>query len=237
MKKKNPLLSIIIPTLNEEKYLPKLLNSIKKQNFKDYEIIVADYHSKDKTGKIARRFGCRIAKGGSPAKGRNKGARIARGDILLFLDADVILPTGFLSEMVRNFKKRELGVAACFLIPDSKNVIDRFSHFILNSFVFFFQFLSPLAPGPCIMVRKEFHEKVKGFDETLFMAEDHDYVNRISKIGRFRVINCKIIVSTRRIKKEGRLGIAWKYLYVFLHRLFMGEIRNKIFRYEFGKYK
>jgi len=82
------MLSIIIPTLNEEKYLPFLLSSIKEQNFKDYEIILSDAGSEDRTIEIAKSYGCRVVKGGLPAKGRNQGARAAAGDLLLFLDSD-----------------------------------------------------------------------------------------------------------------------------------------------------
>ena len=82
------MLSIIIPALNEENYLPLLLESIKKQDFKDYEIIVADAGPKDKTVQIAKNYGCKIAPGGLPAKGRNQGAKIAQGDLLLFITAD-----------------------------------------------------------------------------------------------------------------------------------------------------
>ena len=72
------MLSIIIPALNEEKYLPLLLGEIKKQNFADdLEIIVADAGSVDKTIEIARSFGCEITKGGLPAKGRNEGGKVA----------------------------------------------------------------------------------------------------------------------------------------------------------------
>ena len=91
-----PFISIIIPTLNEEKFLPKLLNSIKEQNYKNYEIIVSDANSKDKTIEIAKRFNVKIVQGGKPAVGRNNGAKFSVGDYLLFLDADVILPKNFL---------------------------------------------------------------------------------------------------------------------------------------------
>ena len=99
------MLSIIIPTLNEEKYLPKLLESIKKQSFKDYEIIVADANSKDKTRKIARDYGCKITSGGIlPAVARNNGAKKAAGEILLFIDADCIIENNFLQNRPRNLR-------------------------------------------------------------------------------------------------------------------------------------
>ena len=84
-----PKLSIIIPCKNEEEQLPKLLASIKRQTFTDYEIIVADAHSKDRTREIAESFGARVVEGGMPGPGRNKGALQAQGTHLLFLDADV----------------------------------------------------------------------------------------------------------------------------------------------------
>jgi len=79
--------SIIIPALNEENYLPKLLGSIKKQTFKDYEVIVADAHSKDRTREIARKFGAKIVDGGRPANGRNIGAKAASGEFLFFFES------------------------------------------------------------------------------------------------------------------------------------------------------
>ena len=100
------MLSIIIPTLNEEKYLPPLLDSIKKQDYKDYEVIVADAGSKDKTVEIAKKYGCKVVKGGLLPAGRNRGAEASKGDLLLFLDSDIILPPHFpqhLSEYQQSF--------------------------------------------------------------------------------------------------------------------------------------
>ena len=137
------MLSIIIPTLNEEKYLPFLLESIKKhpeaerssrrgspvqssafvsgQIFNDFEIIIADAGSKDKTIEIAKKFGCQIVKGGLPAKGRNEGAQIAKGDLYLFLDGDTILPEIFFEKALYEFKKRNLDVASFCLEPKTES--------------------------------------------------------------------------------------------------------------------
>jgi len=95
------MLSIIIPTLNEEKFLPHLLISLKEQTFKDFEIIVADNNSTDATRSIALKSGAKMVEGGLPARGRNNGAKVARGEWLLFLDADVILPPGFFRKSYR----------------------------------------------------------------------------------------------------------------------------------------
>jgi len=103
-----PKISIIIPTLNEEKYLPKLLESIKKQDFKDYEVIVADAGSTDNTKKIAKKFKARVVKGGMPGPGRNRGAEAAKGELLFFFDSDVKLPKGFLKKAHDEMEKRFL---------------------------------------------------------------------------------------------------------------------------------
>src|ERR1700722_20305548 len=102
------MISIIIPSLNEEKYLPATLESIKRQDFKDCEIILADAGSTDKTLEIAAQYGCRVIEGGLPARGRNNGAQVAKGDILFFLDADSMLPDGFLSKVIAEFNERKL---------------------------------------------------------------------------------------------------------------------------------
>ena len=82
--KKIVSVSCVIPVLNEEQYLPILLNSIAKQDVTPYEIIVADAGSRDKTVEIAKSFGCKIVPGGSVPKGRNSGGFSAMGDYILF---------------------------------------------------------------------------------------------------------------------------------------------------------
>ena len=74
--------SVVIPTLNEERDLPVLLDSLKKQTFRDFEIIVGDAGSKDKTREIAESHGARVVQGGMPGVGRNRGAAVANGEYL-----------------------------------------------------------------------------------------------------------------------------------------------------------
>ena len=108
-------ISIIIPTKNEEKYLPRLLQSLKNQTVQPLEIIVADAKSEDLTVKIARDFGAKIVKGGRPAVGRNSGAKIARGDIFMFIDADIVLEDEkTLENAYKEFEERQSDVSEVY---------------------------------------------------------------------------------------------------------------------------
>jgi len=227
------MLSIIIPALNEEKYLPLLLKEIKKQNFNDYEIIVADAFSKDKTTKIAKDFGCKVVKGGLPAKGRNEGAKVAKGDILLFLDADnIFLPKDFLKNLLYRFKKRNLGSASFPIYPNGKRV-DTFVYWIYNLWVKLSQRFLPHATNG-VLVKREVHQKMGGFDEKIKIAEDHEYVRRAKKYGKFGFIKIKpVLTSSRRLDKDGRIKTYLRYILAGTWMFFFGPIKSDIFKYRF----
>ena len=229
-------LSIIIPTLNEEDYLPLLLESIKKQNFAEGEVIVADARSQDKTVEIAKSYGCKVIFGGcSPAAGRNEGAKIAQGEIFLFMDADnIYLPEKFLEKLNFEFKKRNLGVTSFPIYPNGKK-IDKIIYGIYNNFVNFTQI--PLATN-AVLVKREIFEKVGGFDEKITIGEDHYFAKQAAKYGKYGFIKMKpILTSSRRFEQDGRFKTYLKYLLAGFHLIFLGPIKSDIFKYKFGHYK
>lgn len=231
------MLSIIIPTFNEEKYLPKLLASIKKQDYKDYEIIVSDASSKDRTIAIARRFGCKVIKGGRPAVGRNRGARIAKGQYLLFLDADVILPTrDFFARILYEFEKNNLDAAAGLVSPISDRRSDKALHGFVNFYLCITQYFKPHAPGCCILVKREVHFKINGFNTRLKLNEDHDYAKRAKKVGSFKILRKHVFISVRRLDKEGRITIAYKYFLCELCYFFLGNNLTRLIGYSWAGY-
>src|SRR5271165_4985787 len=126
------MLSIVIPTFNEEDCLPLLLESIRTQSFSDYEIIIADNNSTDDTLLIARQYGATITTGGLPGAGRNAGASFATGELILFLDADVILPADFLKDIVNEFLYNGYGVDIWQIDPLSNKKIDYIMHEAYN---------------------------------------------------------------------------------------------------------
>ncbi len=232
------MISIIIPTLNEEKYLPLLLTSIKKQRFSDYEIIIADAVSRDGTLDIAKRSNLNIVLGGLPARGKNNGAKNAKGDILLFLDADIVLPENFFGRTLGEFKTRNLDIGSFGLLPIKEN---KLYHFLFQYFynlpiIMLEKILPHAAAG--IMIKKEIFEKAKGFDEEIKIAEDHDLVRRGIKFGRYGILkSAKIFVSDRRFRQDGWLGTSLKYVFCEFHMIFLGPVKSDIFKYKFGHYK
>jgi len=233
------MLSIIIPTLNEEDYLPRLLRSIKKQGFTDYEVIVADAGSSDETLNIARSYGCKIVKGGLPAKGRNEGAKVAKGEILFFLDADAILLDDFLSESLREFSDRKLDIAGfCLKSYPANKFFSFFENSIYNKIIIISEKVLPhSAVG--ILMKKELFNKLGGYDETIKLAEDMDLSRRAVKMdANFGIIRTKeILASDRRFKKDGLIAIGIKFFLCELHMIFIGPVRSNIFNYKFNHYK
>jgi|SRR6185295_7803989 len=230
------MISIIIPTLNEETYLPLLLESIKKQSFTDYEIIVADAGSTDATLEIAKKYNCNVVAGGLPGPGRNRGAEVAKGDILLFLDADVILPEGFLAFAVSEFTKRKLGIAAFPIMFTNANA---FAQGFNRAVTMFLQLVAGIFPHAftVIMVQKAVHEKIGGFDETIVMHEDFCYAMAMAKVSRYGIINRVAFTSPRRYKKDGWLFTNVRYFLADCYTIVIGPIRSDIFKYKFNHYK
>jgi len=243
------MISIIIPALNEEKYLPLLLDSIKKQEFKDYEIILADAGSKDKTLEIVSAFAkattrqgkniLKVIPGGLPAKGRNEGAKIAKGELFFFCDADVVLPDNFFKKALAEFKERGLDLASFCLVPWPTS---RISYFFMNIFynqpiILLENALPHSAVG--ILIKKDLFKKLGGYDEDIKLAEDHDLGRRAQKLFGAKtgiIKSTKIFVSDRRFRTEGWLSVGLKCLLCELHLVFIGPVKTDIFNYKFDHY-
>ncbi len=228
------MISIIIPALNEEKYLPRLLQSIKKQEFKgDLEIIVADADSKDKTRDIAQEFGCKVVQGGLPGKARNEGAKIAKGDVLLFIDADIVLPKIFFDKILKEFEDNRFDIATFIIFPNKRRILYIIFFRILN----FTTKLVPLAYTGTILIKADIHKKIDGFNEDIKFAEDHDYLWRARFFGKHGIIKgIRIYSSTRRFEKDGIIRTSIKYIFAGIHILIFGPIKTNIFNYKFNHY-
>ncbi|HTX61085.1 MAG TPA: MJ1255/VC2487 family glycosyltransferase, partial [Methanobacterium sp.] len=229
-------LSIIIPTYNEEEYLPNLLESIKRQDFTDYEVIIADANSTDHTIEIAQSYGVRIVEGGIPSVGRNRGAEAAQGKVLLFLDADVIMSQGYLKSALMEFIESGVGIAITQIEPLSDKTFDRVSHDFANFFMRNVESIKPHGAGCYGMITwRKLHELVGGFDEHLDFGEDTDYIEKIGYLGSFKVLRTpRLFVSTRRVEEEGRRNIALKYAKSTFYQFTGRQISADELNYQFG---
>lgn len=231
-------LSIIIPTLNEEKNLGRLLKQLRSSSFSDYEIIIADSNSKDGTVKVANDFKCIITEGGKPARGRNNGAKVANGDVLLFLDADLRLSSRFIDYAVNEYEDRKLNVASFNLYPiKNKILLNKFTiDFFYNRPQIVLQKIFPMgAMG--IMIDKKVFNKVKGFDEAITLAEDVWLVQQSAKISKFGIIkSADVFMPTRRFDKDGYIRTSLKYLFCGIYMFFVGPPKGDFFKYEFNHY-
>jgi glycosyltransferase involved in cell wall biosynthesis len=230
-------LTVVIPALNEAARLPALLRQLGEQTRPPDEVILADAGSSDATRETARRFGVLVTEGGRPAAGRNEGADAAAGDLILFLDADVDIDPDFIETSLAEFEKRKLTVATAHIEPLEHDVENLFACEVVNLYLDLMQRVVPHAPGFCILVRRDTHEAIGGFDETVILAEDHDYVRRAAKLGKFRVLRGKPVrTSMRRIEKEGLVKLAFKYLYCELYVISGRKIHDTPFEYEFAAF-
>ena len=232
-----PRISVVIPSLNEEKYLPILLESLKNQTFKDYEVIVADAGSKDQTIEIAKTYGAKVVAGGMPGPGRNRGAEAATGEFLFFFDSDVVLPTDFLEKAITEMDDLYIDLATCEFLPLSELTIDKAVFQLSNLIVKMNQNLNPRAAGFCIFINRRLFKRIGGFDESVVIAEDHDLVERASKFRPLKFLkSTSLSVSVRRLDKEGRLALLQKYVKVEMHLLTKGSVNDDIIEYEFGNF-
>lgn len=238
----NPLISIVIIAFNEAGYISKTLSSIKSQTYRNFEVIVVDDHSEDDTINIARSFesamtlkvvqkeirGC--------SRSRNFGAANAKGEIILFLDADIILPNDFLEKALAEFSAQKLSSAFFDFTPVTDNKADFLFTGIYRLWLKITQYFNPRAIGSCIMIRKDLHDRLL-FDETVVMAEDFDYIRRAVNFGKFRMLNSpRYMLSWRRFEAENRFLLVAKYLIFEFYRQQIGEIRKPILSYDFGHY-
>jgi len=228
---KPPFLSVIIPTLNEEKYIEDTLKSIKHQSYPgEYEIIVADGMSKDKTLEIAKKYTDKIVKvkKKGPSAGRNAGAKIAKGEILVFVDADTVLMFDVLSKTAKAFRKKDVVGATCMIIPKSTKNSDLVLYWIVNRFYETrIKMKRAEIPGIFCAYRKTTFDKVGGFDEKIKVQEDFDLSKRICKHGKIKIAkNTFVVTSVRRIEKWGRVKTIERYMSLYLKYLITGKPAN-----------
>jgi len=217
--------SFIIPALNEERRIAALIDNIKVLNDKyDYEIIVSDGHSTDKTAEIAQNKGAIVVKDrvncpATIANGRNTGAGIASGEFLVFCDADTVIkdPDVFLSELFSVFQNPEIvgGAPSLRIFPEETILKDKIFHFLFNNIVrFSFTTMVPICGGQCQIVRRASFLSVDGYNVNIVHGEDSDFFRRLRKLGKLHFFtNLVVYESPRRYRRFGYIILLFQGIY------------------------
>lgn len=236
MRIKVSAISVIIPTLQEEKYVAATLSRLVKIN-PQIEIIVADGGSKDNTVKIAKRFTDKVYKieGSGISKTKNYGAKRSNGDLLVFLDADVILPNDFAEKVTETFKDHKVVGATCNIMPAQPRLIETIFFIFHDLLIRILTWLPHTkfkhSRGEFLAVRKSEFQKVGGFNESIACLEDHDLARRLSELGKFVFIkNLTVYESMRRIRKLGLFKVVWLWSVNFISYILRGEPVSKVWK-------
>lgn len=215
--------SVIIPTLREEAHIGTLLSDLQAQDYSgNLEIIVVDGGSGDGTQKIVASFpNVRLLVHEPPgtAAQRNAGALAAQGNLLVFLDADNRVSCHFISRSVAAFEQQPFSVACPWFVAATSHPGLRLIYFVFNLLFWLSQWRFHTGSGVCIMAPREVFQRAGGFDETLHLGEDIEFIRRAAALGKHRHLFVSLFASPRRFQKIGIWRLVRFYLRISPHLL------------------
>jgi len=211
-------LSFVIPAYNEEFELSKTIRAIRTaadaSGTPEYEIIVVDDGSTDRTAEIATAEGARLVQiqRRHIAASRNAGARAANGNVLFFVDADTRISEAHITGAIDALESGCSGGGA-------RVAIEGFVPFWARVFVRLFSivyFGSNLGAGAFLFTTRENFEKVGRFDEQIFIGEEVYFSQALKKLGRFRLLKTPVLTSGRKLRMYSGRYILWRSFWIVL---------------------
>ena len=228
------MISVIIPTLNEEKLLARMLQQFTPSITSQYkiELVVSDGGSKDATIGIAKQYAHVLVENTEGVKqtislGRNIGARNARGDIFIFLNADTLVNDvdRFFRRLLEEIDGEGIVAVTCSVevYPEEKTLGDRLYHGFYNwLFYMMNQVGMGMGRGECHVMRREIFEKVGGYAPRIAAGEDYDLFRRLETLGRIKFLKDVVVYeSPRRYRKYGYLYVTASWFMNFLAVFFL----------------
>jgi len=233
------LISVVIPAYNEEHYLGSCLKSVLREADcldGQAEVLVVNNASTDRTREVACRYpGVRVID--EPCKGlssaRHRGYLESRGELVVNIDADCIMPRGYLARVIRCFEadRRLALLTGPFFYHDLPQIAQ-----VVTMIFYLFQFfpntvgqrilrMGAVAQGGNFTARRSALVKVGGYDTSLtFYGEDTDIAIRLSRVGlvRFSFLT-PIKTSGRRLRKEGVLRAGTRYTLNIIFMILRGR--------------
>jgi rSAM/selenodomain-associated transferase 2 len=205
--------------------LPVLLNYLNTVPGKEHiaEIIVSDGKSTDDTVRIAKLYGAKVVVNEQAGRGRqmNAGAKITTGNILYFLHADSLPPTGFVKDILEKIHSGY--VAGCYRLRFDDD------HWFLKANAWFTRFnVNAVRFGDqSLFVTKTVFETIGGFREDLIIMEDQEIIHRIRAQGRFAVIEDYVTTSARKYRVNGIYRMQGIFFYIYFAYL-LGASQQKL---------
>lgn len=239
-------ISIIIPCLNEEKFLPNLIADLRNQSLLPDEILVIDAGSKDKTLELVKSDNLVKVINTNPNIGaqRKLGGEKAEGDLLFFFDSDVRVYKDFIKDAVVKIQSKKLDLATFKYIPYNLGINNeiitsrksiRFLYKFFNTLFYIFRKISPSGAGSGIFTTKETFLKLNGFSENL-KFDDIDFIRRGAKLGKFDILDIDLLVSDRRFVRYGIIKTFFSYLILSIFFFFNAFKTAEIVEYKFSDY-
>ncbi|MDO8281479.1 MAG: glycosyltransferase family 2 protein [Thermodesulfovibrionia bacterium] len=222
------MISIVIPTYNASRFIPNLLGSIFKQAVDDMEVIIIDDCSTDNTVELVKQYPVRLIemeRNGGPAKARNKGVRDAKGDIIFFLDSDVVVLDGTVMAVQEYFQKNPS--AKCVIgICDTKSLNDGFVPHYMAMFEYIHLIgtkggeVSVFAPR-CGAMKKDFFLEIGGYNESYKGAdvEDFELARRVNRTDPI-MLNEKMLVRHQFANFKQAMRNYFKRTVMWVHLFF-----------------
>lgn len=224
--------SVVIPAYNEERYIKKCLESLVAQETEfEYEVVVVDNSSTDKTTKIVSQFrdklDLKIVKEKRQGRGtaRAKGFDEAKGDIILSTDADTIVYEDWISTLVEPIRGDIIASTTSCKIVDCPYLTRIIFNFLdvklelLYRLLFGYHWLA----GFSFAILKSAYKKSGGFDPNLQASEDLQLSSRVAKLGKIKFIDKPVIFSGRRFKK-GLIKGLYQYAKAFIQLIFKRQV-------------
>ena len=222
-----PFISVIIPAHNEAEFLPATLEALRGQKYRPFETIVVTNGCSDNTAEVVRGKCDQLfeleERGLGPA--RNLGAEKARGNLLLFLDADTILEPDALQVIARKFKRHH-SAGTLKGVPDYDKASYKLIYLLKN---FVHKSHAHHGSSGVILCWKDHFNAVGGFDNELYLRENSDLMKKLRQFGGYKYISSTpAITSMRRYEKTGTSEMVLLWLKVWVLSNF-SDIRNQTY--------
>jgi len=214
------MISVIIPTLNEVKYVGKLLSQFTPEIRKKYdlEIIVSDGGSTDGTVELVKKYVDLLILHDSKdrqtiAEGRNKGAFNSKGEILFFINADTYIKDidNFFGTITSELKNPNVVALTCkvSISPLEEKLSDKIFHTFHNYYFATLNYLGiGMGRGECHIIKREKFFEVNGYNENIIAGEDFELFTRLAKVGKIKFLHkLRVYESPRRYRRYGYLKV------------------------------